>query len=82
MLTHAVPFETPYTDVNGSQCYSFNGGGFVADGKLYTYDTEHTPTYPLTRGWGIQCPQPTDGSGVWKIMDSRKLQQQSQTDTW
>ena len=65
----AVPFETPYTDVNGTQCYSFNGGGFVADGKLYTYDTEHTATYPVTRGWGIQAINITNGQRVWKIME-------------
>jgi hypothetical protein len=63
----AVPFETPYTDVNGTQCYSFNGGGYVADGKLYTYNTEHTPSYPLTRGWGIMALNITDGSRVWRI---------------
>ena len=60
----AVAFETPYTDVNGSQCYSFNGGGLIADGKLYTYNTEHTPTYPLARGWGIQCINMTNGQGL------------------
>jgi len=69
-VDHAVPFETPYTDVNGTQCYSFNGGGFVADGKLYTYNTEHTPTYPVARGWGIQCINTTNGQGVWKIYGS------------
>ena len=63
----AVPFETPYTDVNGSQCYSFNGGGFAADGKLYTYNTEHTPTYPLTRGWGLMALNITNGERVWRI---------------
>ncbi|MGZ4849897.1 MAG: outer membrane protein assembly factor BamB family protein [Candidatus Bathyarchaeia archaeon] len=63
----AVPFETPYTDVNGSQCYSFNGGGFVADGKLYTYNTEHTPTYPITRGWGLMALNITNGERVWRI---------------
>ena len=66
----AVPFETPYTNVNGTQCYSFNGGGFVADGKLYTYDTEHTPTMPVARGWGIQCINMTNGAGIWKIYGS------------
>jgi hypothetical protein len=63
----AVPFETPYTDVNGSQCYSFNGGGFAADGKLYTYNTEHTPTYPITRGWGLMALNITNGERVWRI---------------
>jgi hypothetical protein len=66
----AVPFETPYTDVNGSQTYSFNGGGLIADGKLYTYNTEHTPTMPITRGWGIQCINMTNGAGIWKIYGS------------
>ncbi len=66
-VDQAVPFETPYTDVNGSQCYSFNGGGFAADGKLYTYNTEHTPTYPITRGWGLMALNITNGERVWRI---------------
>ena len=40
------------------------------EGKLYTYNTEHTPTTPLTRGWGIQCINMTNGQGLWKIYGS------------
>ena len=62
-----APFETPYTDENGTEVYSFNGDGAIADGKLFVANTEHTPTYPLTRGWGLHCINMTDGSLVWKI---------------
>jgi hypothetical protein len=67
----AVAYETPYTDANGSGVYSFNGGGFVADGKLYTYNTEHTPTYPRTRGWKLHCINATTGEGIWTMMGSQ-----------
>ena len=36
-------FETPYIE-NGTEEYSFNAGAIIADGKMYTYNTEHTPT--------------------------------------
>ncbi len=62
-----APFETPYTDANGTEVYSFNGDGTIADGKLFVANTEHTPTYPLTRGWGLHCINMTDGSLVWKL---------------
>jgi hypothetical protein len=67
----AVPFETPYTDENGLGVYSFNAGGLIADGKLYTYNTEHTPTYPRTRGWGIHCINATTGEGLWTMTGSQ-----------
>jgi hypothetical protein len=67
----AVAFETPYTDENGGGVYSFNAGGFVADGKLYTYNTEHTPTYPRTRGWKIHCINATTGEGIWTMTGSQ-----------
>jgi len=62
-----APFETPYTDVNGTEVYSFNGQGYVVDGKMYIANTEHTPTWPLARGWGIHCINITDGKGLWKL---------------
>ena len=61
-----APFESPYTD-NGTEVYAFNGDGDIADGKLFVSNTEHTPTYPLTRGWGIHCINMTDGNLVWKL---------------
>jgi len=61
-------YETPYIDENGQTVYSFNGASMVADGKLYTYNTEHTPTAPITRGWNLHCINATTGEGIWKIM--------------
>jgi outer membrane protein assembly factor BamB len=62
----AVPFETPYTYGNES-INSFNGFGLVADGKLYTFSTEHTPSYPRTRGWKLFCIDVYTGEGIWNI---------------
>ena len=62
-----APFETPYIDTNGTEVYSFNAGCTIADGKMYLYNTEHTPTWPLTRGWGIHCINITDGTLLWKL---------------
>ena len=47
--------------------YSFNAGCQVADGKLYIYNTEHTPSQPITRGWGLHCINATTGELIWKI---------------
>ncbi len=58
-------FETPYHDANNITVYSFNSGGWAADGKLYTYNTEHTPTQPITRGWGLHCINITTGEKIW-----------------
>jgi hypothetical protein len=60
-------YETPYVDENGVGVYSFNGGGIIADGKLYTYNTEHTATQPVTRGWRLHCINATTGEGIWNI---------------
>ncbi|HLN46494.1 MAG TPA: PQQ-binding-like beta-propeller repeat protein [Candidatus Sulfotelmatobacter sp.] len=63
-------YETPYVDANGTGAYSFNGGALIADGKLYTYNTEHTPTQPITRGWRLFCINATTGEGIWNITGS------------
>ncbi len=60
-------FESPYTDENGTAVYPFNTGGFVADGKLFTYNTEHTASWPRTRGWAIRCINVTNGEEVWHL---------------
>jgi hypothetical protein len=62
------PFETPYIDENGQTIYSFNGVNIAADGKIYTINTEHTPTQPYTRGWQIHCINAYTGEGIWKTM--------------
>ncbi len=63
----ANPYETPYIDASGSTVYSFYGSTLVADGKVYTYNTEHTPTEPITRGWKLHCINATTGEGIWNI---------------
>lgn len=60
-------WETPYAE-NGTTMYSFNSGGWVADGKLYVANSEHTPSWPLTRGWQLHCINATTGEGIWKIV--------------
>ena len=56
-----VPFETPY---NADPFFS---GVELADGKVYAYNTEHTPTYPRTRSWSTYCINATDGTLLWKM---------------
>lgn len=61
-------YETPYTDETGQSSYSFRSAILVADGKLYTGNTEHTPTAPITRGWSLHCINAMTGEGIWKIL--------------
>jgi len=63
----AIPFETTYTGRGGEEAYSFNGNGIVADGKVYTRNSEHTATAPYTRGWSLHCIDAYTGEGIWKI---------------
>jgi len=63
----ALPFETPYTNSTGSDVYSFSAPGYVADGKIYTFKCEHTPSEPLTRGWRLYCINATTGTNIWNI---------------
>ncbi|MGZ4849935.1 MAG: hypothetical protein ACXV2C_00985 [Candidatus Bathyarchaeia archaeon] len=58
----APPFETPY---GGN--YSWHSSGYVADGKLFTFNCEHTPSEPITRGWRLFCINATTGAGIWNI---------------
>jgi hypothetical protein len=60
-------YETPYTGENGTAVYSFNSGAKIADGKMYVANSEHSATYPLTRGWGLHCINITTGELIWKI---------------
>ena len=63
----AIAFETPYVNENGTGVYSWNGGMLIADGKVYNYNAEHSPTMPITRGWRLHCINATTGSGIWNI---------------
>jgi len=39
----------------------------IADGKLYMFSSEHSPTQPLWRGSYLRCINATDGEELWKI---------------
>ena len=60
-------YESPYINAEGEGTYPFNGGAVIADGKMYVYNTEHTASWPMTRGWGLHCIDITNGELVWKI---------------
>jgi len=62
----AFPYESPYVGETGQTVYPCVGG-LIADGKLYAYNTEHTVTQPITRGWGLHCINATTGEGIWNI---------------
>jgi len=55
-----VGFESPYGN------YPLNLG-CVADGKIYLYSDEHSPTQPLWRGSYLRCIDADTGTELWKI---------------
>ncbi len=71
-----VDFETPYltngvgNPDNSTQGQSFFSGSVIADGMVYTYAVEHSPTAPLTRGWQTYAVNATTGALVWKTLGS------------
>lgn len=69
----ASSFETPYTDENFTTVmpfYSFGVGGQIADGKFFTWNYEHTESWPVTRGWSLHAIDVFTGKGVWNITGS------------
>ncbi|HLN46489.1 MAG TPA: PQQ-binding-like beta-propeller repeat protein [Candidatus Sulfotelmatobacter sp.] len=64
----SVPFETPYGGY-----YSWHSAGIVADGKLYTWNNEHTPSEPITRGWKLFCLNATTGEEIWSMSYSSNV---------
>ena len=62
-----APFESPYTDDNGTEVFSFNSGVRIVDGMVYAYNCEHTTTWPRARGWSIVAVNMTTGKEVWSI---------------
>ena len=72
----AVDFETPYLS-NGVgnpsssvQDYSYFSQAIVADGMVYVYNLEHSPSAPLTRGWKTTAINASTGVEVWQILGS------------
>ena len=43
--------------------------GAVADGKVFLYSSEHSPTKPLWRASYLRCVNVTDGKELWKLLD-------------
>jgi hypothetical protein len=59
----SVPFEGPYGDT------PFFTTVQIADGKIYAYNGEHTPSLPNDRGWSLYCINATNGELIWKILN-------------
>jgi hypothetical protein len=57
------PYETPFGDNNPW----FTGTARIADGVLYTHNTEHSPSQPIMRGLKLHAINATTGEGIWKI---------------
>jgi hypothetical protein len=56
-----VGFESPYGNYPiGYAC--------IADGKIYTMGSEHSPTQPLWRGPNLRCINASNGAELWKIL--------------
>lgn len=54
--------ESPYGN------YPLNIGA-IADGKVFLYSTEHSPTKPLWRGSMVRAIDANNGTEIWKIND-------------
>jgi hypothetical protein len=63
----AIAFETPYNSFNNTVSEYSVQNIRVADGKLYVANSEHTPTQPATRGWGLICLDALTGEKLWKL---------------
>ena len=57
-----IGFESPYGN------YPMIVGA-VADGKIYTYTSEHSYTHPQYRGPNLRCINASDGKELWSILD-------------
>ena len=43
--------------------------GAIGDGKIYVYNTEHSPTQPFWRGSAVRCIDVTSGKELWRLED-------------
>ena len=57
----SVGSESPYGN------YPLNIGA-IAEGRIYLYSTEHSPTKPLWRGSYIRCLDANTGAELWKLL--------------
>ena len=56
-----VGFESPYGNFPLSLAC-------IADGKIYMYSSEHSPTQPLWRGSYLRCIDAETGDELWKVL--------------
>ncbi|XES78441.1 MAG: PQQ-binding-like beta-propeller repeat protein [Candidatus Bathyarchaeia archaeon] len=59
------------TTVGDESPYAGNypiGIACIADGKIYTVSSEHSPTQPLWRGPNLRCVDAETGEEVWSIL--------------
>jgi len=42
--------------------------GAIADGKVYAFNNEHSPNYPLYKGERVRCINATTGKEIWTMM--------------
>jgi outer membrane protein assembly factor BamB len=42
--------------------------GAIADGKVYAFNNEHSPNYPLYKGERVRCINATTGEEIWTLM--------------
>ncbi|MFC1487710.1 PQQ-binding-like beta-propeller repeat protein [Thermoproteota archaeon] len=64
-------YESPYTGRNEETVYpfySFSVGGQIADGKFFTWNYEHTVSWPVTRGWSLHAIDVFTGEQVWSVL--------------
>jgi hypothetical protein len=61
-------YETPYYDGDHVGMYPwFTGTAQIADGVLYTYTTEHSPSQPTMRGQRLHAIDLSTGTGIWNL---------------
>ncbi|HLN44947.1 MAG TPA: PQQ-binding-like beta-propeller repeat protein [Candidatus Sulfotelmatobacter sp.] len=63
-----TPYESDFTDGNGTTVYPFNAPSLIADGKYFVYNAEHSPDSPNNRGWRTFAINITTGEKIWQIM--------------
>ncbi len=64
---YQAPAQYPYESQYQGNYPFFAGSPWIADGKVYYCNTEHTPTQPITRGWRLHCIDAATGEGLWNI---------------
>ena len=70
--TAPYPYETPYGDSETGDVYMpwFTGTTRIADDIVFTYNTEHSISNPLPRGYKLHAINATTGEGIWNITGS------------